>query len=98
MGRWRIPFTAVVRRDNAVMIERTITDVQIHTSATAAAADAGWVDLTPNLKNSPQQVDLLGIADPNALLPAIDPDARRRRGVDERLRPDALRPGPGGRR
>jgi hypothetical protein len=26
----RIPFTAVVRRDNAVMIERTITDVQVN--------------------------------------------------------------------
>ena len=26
----RIPFTAVVRRDNAVMFERTITDVQIN--------------------------------------------------------------------
>jgi hypothetical protein len=26
----RIPFTAVVRRDNAVLFERTITDVQIN--------------------------------------------------------------------
>jgi hypothetical protein len=26
----RIPFTAVVRRDNAVMVERTITDLQIN--------------------------------------------------------------------
>jgi len=26
----RIPFTAVVRRENAVMIERTITDVQVN--------------------------------------------------------------------
>jgi hypothetical protein len=26
----RIPFTAVLRRDNAVMLERTLTDVQIN--------------------------------------------------------------------
>ncbi|MBP1604291.1 MAG: Peptidase inactive domain protein, partial [Acidobacteria bacterium] len=30
VGGVRIPFTAVVRRDNAVMLERTITDVQIN--------------------------------------------------------------------
>jgi Domain of unknown function (DUF4382) len=40
----------------------TITDVLIHQSATAAPNDAGWVDLTPNLKNAPMQVDLLGLA------------------------------------
>src|SRR5215813_10508886 len=38
----------------------TIADVQIHTSATAGANDPGWVDLTPNLKQNPMQVDLLG--------------------------------------
>lgn len=40
----------------------TITDVMIHQSATAAATDAGWVDLTPNLKSAPVQTDLLGLA------------------------------------
>ncbi len=40
----------------------TVTDVQIHTSANAAPNDAGWVDLTSNLKNNPAQVDLLGVA------------------------------------
>lgn len=40
----------------------TITDVLIHQSATAAATDAGWVDLTPNLKSAPMQLDLLGLA------------------------------------
>ena len=40
----------------------TITDVQIHTSATAGESDAGWMDLTPDLKNSPKTVDLLGAA------------------------------------
>ena len=37
----------------------TVTDVIIHQSTTASATDAGWVDLTPNLKNGPVQVDLL---------------------------------------
>lgn len=40
----------------------TITDVMIHQSATAGPNDAGWVDLTPNLKNAPMQTDLLGLA------------------------------------
>lgn len=40
----------------------SISDVLIHQSATAAANDAGWVDLTPNLKSAPMQVDLLGLA------------------------------------
>jgi hypothetical protein len=38
----------------------TISDVQAHTSASAGPNDAGWVDLTPKLSQSPQQVDLLG--------------------------------------
>src|SRR5258708_22734820 len=38
----------------------TISDVQAHTSASAGPNDAGWVDLTPKLTQSPQQVDLLG--------------------------------------
>src|SRR5260370_23073509 len=40
----------------------TITDVEIHQSATAGANDGGWVDLTPGLKNASMQVDLLGLA------------------------------------
>lgn len=38
----------------------TITDVQANTSATASNTDSGWADLTPNLKSSPKQIDLLG--------------------------------------
>jgi hypothetical protein len=40
----------------------TITDVKIHQSANAPDTDSGWMDLTPNLKDSPTQVDLLGVA------------------------------------
>jgi uncharacterized protein DUF4382 len=40
----------------------TVTDVQIHAKASAADNDPGWIDLTPLLKQNPQQVDLLGQA------------------------------------
>jgi len=40
----------------------TVTDVLIHQSSTASDNDPGWVDLTPNLKSNPVQVDLLGVA------------------------------------
>ena len=40
----------------------TVTDVKIHTSASAGGNDSGWIDLTPDLKNSPKQVDLLSQA------------------------------------
>ena len=46
----------------------TITDVLIHQSSGANANDSGWVDLTPNLKNSPAQVDMLGLADSQCFL------------------------------
>jgi hypothetical protein len=40
----------------------TVTDVLINQSASASDSDSGWVDLAPNLKNNPMQVDLLGAA------------------------------------
>ena len=46
----------------------TVTDVTIHASANARPNDSGWVDLTPNLKNSPQQVDLLAQANTECFL------------------------------
>jgi hypothetical protein len=49
----------------------TITDVQINTSATAADNDPNWVDLTPNLKNAPQQVDLLAAATSQCFLATL---------------------------
>src|SRR5678815_2963411 len=38
----------------------SIANVQIHQNANAPNNDPGWVDLTPNLKTGPVQVDLLG--------------------------------------
>jgi uncharacterized protein DUF4382 len=49
----------------------TITDVLIHQSANAAANDAGWVDLTPGLKNAPMQVDMLGLASNQCFLATL---------------------------
>jgi hypothetical protein len=46
----------------------TITDVQANISSTAGPSDSGWVDLTPNLSKSPQQIDLLGQADNQCFL------------------------------
>jgi hypothetical protein len=40
----------------------TVSDVKAHTNSNAGDNDAGWVDLTPNLSNKPQQIDLLGLA------------------------------------
>lgn len=49
----------------------TVTDVKIHTSASAGANDSGFIDLTPNLKNSPQQVDLLAQASTECFLATL---------------------------
>src|ERR1051326_1272273 len=46
----------------------TVTDVKISPSATAPDNDPNAVDLTPNLKNAPQQIDLLGIASNQSFL------------------------------
>src|SRR5262245_43200528 len=49
----------------------TITDVEIHTSASAEPNDPGWIDLTPNLKQNPMQVDLLGQANNQCFLATL---------------------------
>jgi len=49
----------------------TVTDVKIHTSANAGSNDSGFVDLTPNLKNTPQQVDLLAQASTECFLATL---------------------------
>src|SRR5215472_18449512 len=49
----------------------TVTDVKIHTSASAGANDSGFIDLTPNLKNNPQQVDLLAQASTECFLATL---------------------------
>src|SRR5579863_3557388 len=46
----------------------TITDVQINASSSAGDNDPSWIDLTPNLQQNPQQVDLLGQANNQCFL------------------------------
>jgi hypothetical protein len=46
----------------------TVTDVQINASSSAGDSDPGWIDLTPNLQQNPQQVDLLGQANNQCFL------------------------------
>lgn len=47
----------------------TITDVQISTSG--GNGNSGWIDLTPSLSQSPQQVDLLGQANNQCFLATL---------------------------
>src|SRR5437764_1386172 len=49
----------------------TITDVEANFSSTAAAGDSGWVDLAPNLRSAPKQIDLLGQANNQCFLATL---------------------------
>ncbi len=46
----------------------TVVDVMVHQSASAGVNDAGWVDLTPNLRQNPKQIDLLNSGGTQCLL------------------------------
>src|SRR5690348_16633090 len=62
----------------------TIADVQIHQSATAAANDSGWQDLTPGL--TPTQVDLLGIANNSCFLASLGSNVAIQAGTYQQIR------------
>lgn len=64
----------------------TITDVQIHASASAGPDDPGWVDLTPNLKNNPQQVDLLAQANNQCFLASLGSTTELQPGSYQQIR------------
>jgi Domain of unknown function (DUF4382) len=64
----------------------TIQDVQIHQSASAGPNDAGWVDLTPNLKNNPQQVDLLAQANNQCFLATLGSNTDLQAGSYQQIR------------
>ncbi len=64
----------------------TITDVQINTSANAADNDPNWVDLTPNLKNAPQQVDLLAAATNQCFLATLVSNTALQPGTYQQIR------------
>ncbi|HYL14298.1 MAG TPA: DUF4382 domain-containing protein [Terriglobales bacterium] len=64
----------------------TITDVQINASANAADNDPGWIDLAPNLKQNPQQVDLLAQASNQCFLAMLASGAQLQPGSYQQLR------------
>ena len=64
----------------------TITDVLVHTSATAPDTDPNWVDLTPNLKGAPQQVDLLAAANNQCFLATLGSNTALQPGTYQQIR------------
>lgn len=64
----------------------TITDVEANTSSSAGNNDSGWVDLTPNLKSSPMQIDLLGQANNNCFLATLGDAQELQAGSYEQIR------------
>jgi Domain of unknown function (DUF4382) len=64
----------------------TITDVQIHTSATAGPNDPGWIDLTPNLKQNPIQVDMMGQANNQCFLATLGSTTEIQPGTYQQIR------------
>jgi hypothetical protein len=62
----------------------TITDVQINTSA--GDNDPGWTDLTPNLAQNPQQVDLLGQANNQCFLAMLGSNIELQPGSYQQIR------------
>jgi hypothetical protein len=64
----------------------TITDVQANISSSAGANDSGWVDLTPNLSKSPQQIDLLGQANNQCFLGSLGDAQQLQAGSYQQIR------------
>jgi len=64
----------------------TVTDVQINASASAGNNDSGWIDLTPSLSQSPQQVDLLGQASNQCFLATLGATTALQPGSYQQIR------------
>lgn len=64
----------------------TITDVQINASSSAGDNDPSWIDLTPSLKSTPQQVDLLGIASNQCFLAMLGSNTELQPGTFQQIR------------
>jgi hypothetical protein len=64
----------------------TITDVEIHASASAGPDDPGWIDLTPNLKQNPMQVDLMGQANNQCFLATLGSTTEIQPGTFQQIR------------
>lgn len=64
----------------------TISDVKISASANAGDNDPGWIDLTPNLSQNPQQVDLLGQANNQCFLAMLGSSLEIQPGSYQQIR------------
>jgi hypothetical protein len=64
----------------------TVTDVQINASSSAGDDDSNWIDLTPNLKSSPKQVDLLGQANNQCFLASLGSATELQPGTYQQIR------------
>ncbi len=64
----------------------TITDVQANVSPTAGDNDSGWQDLTPSLKSSPKQIDLLGQANNQCYLATLGDAQQLQAGNYQQIR------------
>jgi hypothetical protein len=80
------PATCSAPQGSFAHIYVTITDVQINASSTAGDNDSSWIDLTPSLKNSPQQVDLLGLATNQCFLAMLGDNAQLQQGTYQQIR------------
>jgi hypothetical protein len=64
----------------------TITDVEANVSSSASASDSGWEDLTPTLKSSPKQIDLLGQANNQCFLATLGDNQQLQAGSYQQIR------------
>jgi len=80
------PATCSAPLGNFAHIYVTITDVQINASSSAGDNDGSWIDLTPALKNGPQQVDLLGIASNQCFLGMLGSNVELQPGTYQQIR------------
>ncbi len=64
----------------------TIVDVQINSSATAGDNDPGWQTAIPNTKGTPQQVDLLGLANNQCFLKTLGSNTQIQPGSYQQIR------------
>jgi hypothetical protein len=80
------PATCSGPKGNVSHVFVTITDVEIHSSASAGPNDPGWIDLTPNLKQNPMQVDLMGQANNQCFLASLGSTMEIQSGTFQQIR------------
>jgi hypothetical protein len=78
------PSTCTVPQGPYSHIYLTVADVQIHQSATAAASDPGWADLTPGL--TPTQVDMLSTTTTSCFLATLGSSVNLAPGTYQQIR------------